>query len=70
MLWNPLVGSNHGPLKNRSAATMTNPGRRYPALLGIVFLVALMAARGADAKRFFCGAGDVLSDSVDQRGDY
>ncbi len=37
---------------------MTNPARRYPALLGLVFLAALMAARGADASTFVCAAGD------------
>jgi hypothetical protein len=37
---------------------MTNPARRYPLLIGIVFLAAFMPARGADASTFVCTAGD------------
>ena len=38
---------------------MTNPARRYPPLIGIVFLAVFMPAHDADARTFFCAAGDV-----------
>ena len=38
---------------------MTNRARRYPPLIGIVFLAAFMPAHDAAARTFLCTAGDV-----------
>jgi hypothetical protein len=38
---------------------MTNPARRDPALIGVVFLAALIAARGADASTLVCATDEL-----------
>jgi len=38
--------------------TMSNPPRCHPILIGMMGSLALLSARGADARSFFCAAGD------------
>jgi hypothetical protein len=38
---------------------MTSPVKRYSALNGIVFLAALIAARGADASTLVCATDEL-----------